>query len=1424
MTDSKGFDTYDDEINSGNRLVLVLFAVMVVFLASMVYVSAIETKGGVYNGGFEYGTGSTSTTATYIGNSNYQWNFRTTGAGTTASANYDTTEKYSGNQSMKFGQYAGIGSTYIRSSALDSGFNSTTQSKLIPIKPSTNYKFSYWYKTNVNSAVTGFNGLIYLSSSDYSVQTLTSGDYILTTQDWTYREYFFTSGSTKVYADIEFVISNADMNVWVDDVRLEEVDTVSLSTQAIYSGRPSLTITGVTDTNAIDQSQTTYNTSVSLGNTTALYRAQQFLPTQNKLTGITFQKSSIIGTYTGNTTISIRPDNAGVPSTTILASKTYSSDEWVALTDKVDTFVNLPAIIDANGTNKYWVVFYSDANNDSGYTKIVAMNTNGYTDGLHAYSINGTSWNNLTQDLYFKTHFAKHSSSVDLNVVAPDGTSELKSFDVNGDILTDANITINPDGTGRYYWTPNFKSATNYNPTKYWNDMYDYNVNQTTEPPSFYSISGLPIGKTTTSGNSVFYDVTFKFTTPTGCTLNGLQFNSQGLIEDGTRIVNLSYSNNDSDYVLWGYLGAGTEVFNTNALDGNTTFYIRFDGNTSRNYLIDPIVDANLSCPTLTTPLFKNGTNTIYTMNKDANQQNGATLTPSLMSDIDFSFTARTTFSSFQVPNTTDQNITLTCTDNNTGCKTINYNVNNEGWELVWNEDIYGFEPSFETITKWNYAENDGENRFTGGQSEDWATNGTYSYKLYYAHSTSATHLGKYGQVSQKIDFTNINDLNLDYKIVGTGTNVANKLTCRIYIGSTLILNTNCGSNVENNLYYDTSSITGEQDFNIQLYTHDQYGTTTGSVAFYVDNITINNSTINQGDSIEDLSNYSFLYSGAGQHSISYFSTDNSDNNESIKTSYFTTYGKGRFYFKDENTGSDLTGVQVNFNGTDYDSGANNYLDFNFQTLSSTNTTYLFTLSKTGYSTRYYQTDLNYFSTFDINFALIPDTLDTDIQFKMFPPTGTTTLANTYIEFKDKDTNYTITRLKSNSEGELTANLRSDDQNYLVWISEGTYIYQAVQLTIFYPKDEQTLADITGNWRIEITDNISYQDLNIPQGTNKIIYLLPNTKYPFTIAVQDTAGTYFKRKWSKIYQGNPLTDTLQPYLVNADDGIAVKFVFQDPKRDSIENIIINIYKNVGGVKTLISSGASDVTGNALFFLIAGDKYWLDFTYNGAVIFETQNYSVTSSTVYWTINLTTREIKTIDGKFITVGFNPIQDYILKNATNISYKVTASGLNRTRAEFYIIQDGNKIITYTRDAPCTTPCTVTIPIEDLNITLGNKVYLDLNVYIDSNNYIFNYKKTWSYGTTSNIDTHDLFVKARTDFGCTTDTMWPCPLTSIVSIIIMILLIGSMVFTFNFVNPKGLLVAGLGILAVFTYVGWFWWVALVLIIIASIFYLRGD
>ncbi|NMA44919.1 MAG: hypothetical protein GX950_03870, partial [Candidatus Diapherotrites archaeon] len=324
-------------------------------------------------------------------------------------------------------------------------------------------------------------------------------------------------------------------------------------------------------------------------------------------------------------------------------------------------------------------------------------------------------------------------------------------------------------------------------------------------------------------------------------------------------------------------------------------------------------------------------------------------------------------------------------------------------------------------------------------------------------------------------------------------------------------------------------------------------------------------------------------------------------------------------------------------------------------------------------------------------------------------------------------------------------------------------------------------------------------------------------------AVQDVAGTYFKRRWSKLYTGNPLTDTLQPYLLSADDGIAVKFVFQDPKRDSIQNIIVNIYKNIGGVKTLISNGASDVTGNALFFLIAGDKYWLDFTYNGVVIFETQNYSVTSSVVYWTLNLVTGEIQGVDGSFINLVWNPVTDFISKEATSIGYKVNGSKINFTTIDLYTLNGTDKNIFYSTGGVCNTSCTTTILKTNIPYTTGT-IYADVNVYTDTNAYMFTYTKKWIIGTTSNIDTQNLFINARLDFGCSTDPLLPCPLTTILSVVLMIILLGGMVFSFNFVNPKGLLIAGLGILAVFTYLGWFWWVALVLMIITSIFYLRSE
>ena len=95
---------------------------------------------------------------------------------------------------------------------------------------------------------------------------------------------YFSTNSTSAYITIQCIGFSPTIAGSVaghcDDIRLEEIDTLSLSTQ--QSGRPSLTITGVTDTNAIDQSQTTGNLNYYIGDSggTDYNLAQSFIPTQ----------------------------------------------------------------------------------------------------------------------------------------------------------------------------------------------------------------------------------------------------------------------------------------------------------------------------------------------------------------------------------------------------------------------------------------------------------------------------------------------------------------------------------------------------------------------------------------------------------------------------------------------------------------------------------------------------------------------------------------------------------------------------------------------------------------------------------------------------------------------------------------------------------------------------------------------------------------------------------------------------------------------------------------------------------------------------------------------------------------------------------------------------------------------------------------
>lgn len=569
-----------------------------------------------------------------------------------------------------------------------------------------------------------------------------------------------------------------------------------------------------------------------------------------------------------------------------------------------------------------------------------------------------------------------------------------------------------------------------------------------------------------------------------------------------------------------------------------------------------------------------------------------------------------------------------------------------------------------------------------------------------------------------------------------------------------------------------------------------------------------------------------FDYDVSGVHNIAYYSEDNSGNFEDIKYFDFNTYGSLQFRTFDQNAIADIDGVTINVDGTDYNAIANSWFAYDLEGI-TTNTTKTFTFSKTGYANAIYQIDVNEFydqpeDYFDISLA--PTSLSSAVPFKFYKPDGVTLYSNVYAELINTSLDRRIGRIKTNSLGEASFNMIKTDNNYNQILNNGEVTYNPVALTILYPKDEQSQTDITGNWKARTSINYVYSDNNIPDSTSKTIYLQPNTKYAHKISIQDIAENYFERTWDLLYTGNPLTDILQPYLIDADDGTAVTFVFQNPKRDSIENVIVNIYDNILGERTLVTSGSSDITGNALFFLIANKTYELEFIYNGVTILSTTNYTVTTNKVYWTIDLTGQEIKKIDQSYFNIRWTPFVDYISSDTLNLGYVATGKNINYTSVNFYTLNtDGTKTITHTYQKNCTTPCTVSVPLTDVNISSGN-IYADANIYSDSNTIYFTYTKRWSAGTEKSINTQNLFINARRSFGCSIDTAIPCPLTNITAVVIMILVLGGIVFKFNFSNPKGLLVIGLGILGVFTYLGWFWWIPLVLMIIGSIFYLRGD
>lgn len=602
-----------------------------------------------------------------------------------------------------------------------------------------------------------------------------------------------------------------------------------------------------------------------------------------------------------------------------------------------------------------------------------------------------------------------------------------------------------------------------------------------------------------------------------------------------------------------------------------------------------------------------------------------------------------------------------------------------------------------------------------------------------------------------------------------------------------------------------TNQITGETDTNISLTCDDDY-TGCAYINFKIDSLDWNYYAVSGDTSIN------FLHSGAGQHTIQYFSTDASDNNENTNSHDFNTYGLIYFTTYDENTNAPTTGATLDWNGTVHTIVASS-ADINLQGVSAGTKTFKF--NKTSYATRYYQVDLNEFSDVNVGFALIAQDRDTNTAFTLYEPDGTTLYDLTYLEVLDQDNNRTVGRYKTDASGAATFALHENDTNYLFNVDNNAYIYSPVALTILYPKNEETLAQITEYWRIDISTNMV--KTYIDRGANETVYLLPNTSSAYSITIQDMNSHYTARTYSRGYPGNPLTDTLQPYLLDTNDASAIKFILYNEYNNPIEGMQVDVYKIIGGVRTLVSSVTSDATGTALFWLVAGDTYEIQMSFSGTTFYSTTNYVVTSTPVYFYLNIGSQTTFPIDLNQPRILFNVSTETIPNRITSLittAYNVTE--INITYYQYVSGSSGTRLTLDTNTGICTSTCVITRDINSLGIDTNKAFYLDVNVKAFDGTYrVSTHKFVWHYsGRTSGL--MDAFLGVRADFGCSRDPAYPCAATTFISAVIALIAIGTIILRVGYFGSFAISILALIILGAFTYIGLFYWVLYLLLAIA--------
>lgn len=181
-----------------------------------------------------------------------------------------------------------------------------------------------------------------------------------------------------------------------------------------YSGsqpntaNPFLDKASLSDGNPVDQSQTTQDGIVAVGEADATTKynfiAQSFVAGKSPIKSVNLYKSANTGTFTGTVTVSIQNDVSGSPSGTALATVTINNATYLALGTGEFLATFAAEYIPTIGST-YWIVIQTSTSDNSNHPNLGTNTAGGYASGSVKFKNVTDGWASIaTIDLYFKVN------------------------------------------------------------------------------------------------------------------------------------------------------------------------------------------------------------------------------------------------------------------------------------------------------------------------------------------------------------------------------------------------------------------------------------------------------------------------------------------------------------------------------------------------------------------------------------------------------------------------------------------------------------------------------------------------------------------------------------------------------------------------------------------------------------------------------------------------------------------------------------------------------------------------------------------------------------------------------------------------------------------------------------------------------------